>query len=115
MSGCQRVFCPDCGQSTEVTEIDITVDCDTCGSTYDVEENTESPEDEDYDDDLDYFDDELDFADPGGNSALRRATPDNPRDQPCPTCGGQNLLTPADVELGYQCDGCADRAERGGW
>lgn len=51
------------------------------------------------------------FADPGGRSALRAATPDNPRDQPCPTCGAENVLTPADVARGYQCDRCADRAE----
>jgi hypothetical protein len=53
------------------------------------------------------------FADPGGNSALRAATPDNPRNLPCPTCGQPNRLTPADRALGYQCDTCADRAERG--
>jgi hypothetical protein len=35
-----------------------------------------------------------DFADPGGRSALRAATP-------------------ADKRLGYQCDACADRAEGG--
>lgn len=55
------------------------------------------------------------FADPGGSSALRAASEDNPRDRPCPTCGGENLLTREDVALGYQCDGCADRAERGGY
>ena len=61
-----------------------------------------------------YGDDEgLDFADPGGRSALRAATKSNPRNQPCPTCGGEDRLTPADVQLGYQCDPCADRAERG--
>lgn len=53
------------------------------------------------------------FADPGGNSALRAATPDNPRDQDCPNCGGKNLLTREDVALGYQCDRCADALERG--
>jgi hypothetical protein len=53
------------------------------------------------------------FADPGGNSALRRASADNPRNRPCPTCGTENVLTPADVAQGYQCDACADRAERG--
>lgn len=55
------------------------------------------------------------FADPGGNSALRRASPANPRNRPCPTCGEPNRLTPADVGLGYQCDSCADRAEGGGY
>jgi hypothetical protein len=53
------------------------------------------------------------FADPGGNSALRAATPDNPRNLPCPNCGEENMLTPADVARHYQCDGCADALERG--
>ena len=58
-------------------------------------------------------DDRSMFADPGGNSALRAATADNPRDLPCPTCRQPNRLTPADKALGYQCDTCADMAERG--
>lgn len=58
-------------------------------------------------------DEECDFADPGGTSALRRATKSNPRNLPCPTCGQPNRLTPADKARGYQCDACADRAERG--
>ena len=53
------------------------------------------------------------FADPGGNSALRCATVDNPRNLPCPTCRVENVLTPEDEALGYQCNRCADRAERG--
>ena len=59
-----------------------------------------------------YHDDE-DFADPGGNSSLRAATKNNPRNLPCPTCGDENVLTPKDRALGYQCDRCADRAEMG--
>ena len=59
--------------------------------------------------------DDIDFADPGGESALRRPTRDNPRIHPCPTCGEPNRLTPADVSLGYQCDACADRAEGKSW
>lgn len=58
------------------------------------------------------------FEFPGANSALRRATLDNPRNLPCPTCGKPNRLTPKDVALGYQCDHCADAVERGqevGW
>lgn len=69
---------------------------------------------EDYDSDFDDYDhDEFDcdFQDPGGNSALRRETPDNPRIYPCPTCGMQNTLTTKDVALGYQCDQCANRDE----
>ena len=68
---------------------------------------------DDYDeDDLD-LEDRIHFADPGGNSALRAATRDNPRSLPCPTCHAPNRLTPADVALGYQCDSCADRCEAG--
>lgn len=63
-------------------------------------------------DDEDEFDD---FADPGGRSALRAATPTNPRNLRCPTCNEPNRLTPKDVALGYQCDDCADRDERGGY
>lgn len=55
------------------------------------------------------------FADPGGNSALRAASKRNPRNLPCPSCGAKNRLTPADRARGYQCDSCADRAERGGY
>lgn len=61
----------------------------------------------DYGDD----DDEIEFADPGGHSALRAAGPGNPRNLPCPSCGQPDRLTPADQALGYQCDACADRAE----
>jgi hypothetical protein len=62
-------------------------------------------------DDFDEDDGEPVFADPGGRSALRAASDDNPRDRPCPSCGSPNRLTPADVALGYQCDDCADSAE----
>ncbi len=51
------------------------------------------------------------FADPGGNSALRRASRSNPRNLPCPTCEQPNRLTPADRARGYQCDRCSDRDE----
>lgn len=68
--------------------------------------------------DDDRFDDEgydldCDFADPGGNSALRASSPSNPRNLPCPDCGAENVLTPADQARGYCCDRCADRKERG--
>lgn len=67
---------------------------------------------DDYDDDRDdyYFDD---FADPGGESALRAASASNPRNLPCPTCKAPNKLTPKDRALGYQCDACARRDEMG--
>lgn len=72
----------------------------------------ESENDMDGNDD-DYMDrdliDGVGFASEG--SALRAATRDNPRSLPCPTCGEPNRLTPIDVQRGYQCDGCADRAE----
>jgi len=70
------------------------------------------PPEED-DDDFDDFDDREEFADPGGRSALRAETEDNPRNLPCPTCGEENRLTPADVALHYQCNRCADMLERG--
>ena len=77
-----------------------------------------SDDDDDYDGesklDLDYGDDDLDFADPHGNSALRAASHNDPRNLPCPTCGHPNMLTRADAARGYQCDSCADAAERGG-
>ncbi len=76
-------------------------------------------DEDDYDGREDDYDGEdlidgVGFADPGGRSALRAATPNNPRDQPCPTCGAENVLTHIDVQRHYQCDGCADRAERRG-
>ena len=61
----------------------------------------------------DDYDECCDFADPTGHSALRAASESNPRIYPCPNCGAENVLTPADVQLGYQCDACADRAESG--
>lgn len=67
--------------------------------------------DEDFDEDLI---DGVGFADPGGRSSLRAATPDNPRDRPCPTCGAEDVLTRLDVAAGYQCNRCADRDEGGG-
>jgi hypothetical protein len=66
-----------------------------------------------YHDDDDYLIDGVGFEYPGANSALRRATPSNPRNLPCPTCGQPDRLTPLDRARGYQCDSCADRAERG--
>ena len=69
----------------------------------------------DYGDGYPHDYDDCDFADPGGRSALRRATKRNPRNLPCPTCKEPNRLTPADRAHGYQCDACADRNEGGGW
>ena len=67
-----------------------------------------------YNEDHEYYgdcEDSIQFANPG--SALRLATKRNPRNLPCPNCGAKNRLTPADRSLGYQCDECADKAERG--
>ena len=61
----------------------------------------------------DYDDDRSMFADPGGNSALRAESRTNPRNLPCPTCCEPNRLTRADRSRGYQCDQCANEAERG--
>jgi hypothetical protein len=57
--------------------------------------------------------DGIEFADPGGRSALRAARRGNPRNRSCPNCKRRNVLTPADVARGYQCDRCADAAEGG--
>jgi hypothetical protein len=53
------------------------------------------------------------FADPGGESALHPETRESPRNLPCPSCGEPNRLTRLDRAKGYQCDSCADMAERG--
>lgn len=69
-----------------------------------------------YGDDQDWEEDiGIEFADPGGNSALRAASEFNPRVYPCPTCKEPEVLTLQDVRLGYQCDRCADLQERGGY
>jgi hypothetical protein len=95
--------CEMCGDDCEYdSEVCI---CDACQREIDAE-NAHDGED-------DYLIDGVGFADPGGNSALRAETPDNPRIYPCPTCGAPNRLTPIDVQRGYQCDSCADRDERG--
>jgi len=59
------------------------------------------------------YEGDIAFADPGGKSALRAATSNNPRNLPCPNCGRKNVLTPEDWQRGYQCDNCADELERG--
>jgi len=65
-----------------------------------------------YSDEQAFFDD-MDFADPGGTSALRAESAGNPRNLPCPTCEEPNRLTPRDRDRGYQCDDCANHAEFG--
>lgn len=77
------------------------------------EEAEDEFDDDNYDEYGDCDSDRIHFANPGSNSALRAATADNPRDRPCPTCERPNLLTREDVRLGYCCDSCADKAEKG--
>ena len=100
--------CTECGAPCDVDGL-----CDDCRDPYE----DYDPGQDCYYDDWDMIDPHSrgcsDFADPGGNSALRAATPDNPRNLPCPTCGRKNMLTPADRARGYQCDICADELERG--
>ena len=62
-----------------------------------------------------YDDDRSQFQDPGGRSALRRASARNLRNLPCPTCEKPNKLTAADRARGYQCDACADADEGMGY
>lgn len=91
-------------------------ECEECGVELNEDEDeicTACRTDWDYDDDCDYRIDGVGFADPGGRSALRAETADNPRIFPCPTCGAKNVLTKIDVQRGYQCNRCADLAERG--
>lgn len=83
-----------------------------------ISEGESFDEDEDdfvYDKEEDYLIDGVGFADPGGNSALRAATPKNPRNLPCGQCGTPDVLTPLDKQRGYVCDACAERAEGHGW
>jgi ribosomal protein L37AE/L43A len=91
-------------------------DCDNCGRAVMERELTDDGCVHcDRDDDGDDETSGIHFADPGGRSALRAASASNPRDLPCPNCGAPNVLTPQDRALGYQCDRCADQAERGGY
>ncbi len=53
------------------------------------------------------------FANPDGSSALRAASRRNPRNRPCPQCGQENRLTPADIAHHYVCDECANQNEQG--
>lgn len=66
-----------------------------------------------HDEEEDYLIDGVGFAREG--SALRAETASNPRIYSCPNCDAPNVLTRFDVARGYQCDRCADAAERGGW
>jgi len=103
-------ICYGCGEEQEEGDeyqlVNGKVYCEPCV------EDSEAFDDEYYDDD-DYLIDGVGFADSSGKSALRAATPTNPRDQPCPQCGAQDVLTPIDVSHHYVCDRCADQNEGG--
>ena len=99
-------YCSNCDEENPIEELA----CMYC----DEEQPDPADEDPDYGDPHDdYYEDRIHFADPGGRSALRAESYDNPRNFPCPTCDSPNRLTPADVARGYQCDSCANKAERG--
>jgi hypothetical protein len=104
--------CPKCGSDeTILTNGAGRCECLDCDFSWQADDTWRGVvRDREYDDDLI---DGVGFADPGGNSALRAATPTNPRNLPCPSCGRPNRLTPADRARGYQCDACADACERG--
>jgi hypothetical protein len=108
--------CPECGSENCIQRGSATVPCSHCGAPadgnahcnrcgarihYDYDNLDASPMN--------------DFAQPGGNSALRAASVRNPRIFPCPDCETPDVLTAADKALGYCCDRCADRKERGGY
>lgn len=95
---------------TVVEDAEVVV-CDDCGAYAKTKEavahnqGCEPGESERW---ADYYNDQPDedvqFFDPGGQSALRAGV----RNKPCPTCGEPNKLTEEDVVLGYQCDACAE-------
>jgi formylmethanofuran dehydrogenase subunit E len=105
----QPTECQGCGEVLNVGD-DVFVRegeemCEGCAEDYDDGERC-------WEDD-EYPIDGVGFADPGGTSALRAETEDNPRNLPCGGCGRENVLTPLDKQAGYVCDVCADQAERG--
>lgn len=100
----QAKLCIGCGEPLNEEPAD---DCNYPDDHYDPSEEYDNMDDPMFDD----IRDRMMFADPGGKSALRAETPDNPRIHPCPTCKAPNKLTPADVAAGYQCDRCAERDE----
>lgn len=83
--------------------------CRICGEECHGDHEDHDPEEPPYDEE----DDRSEFADPGGESALRASSRSNPRNLPCPACHATNVLTPKDQALGYQCDACATATERG--
>ena len=112
--GGDEFFCADCGEECD-SEFGMSHDglCEDCDRE---RRRDEAQSDAAYFAEMDDpLIDGVGFADPGGRSALRAATPDNPRVHSCPTCKAPNVLTRLDVARGYQCDRCADRDEGGGY
>jgi hypothetical protein len=106
--------CPECGSEDARPAGNAGISCSHCGATCHGEAYCHRCGDRvHYDYDALSTSPMQPFADPGGNSALRAASARNPRIFPCPSCGEPDRLTPADRALGYQCNACADRAERG--
>jgi hypothetical protein len=116
---CGDEKCCECEEPLEEGEdmyVASKAGCETyCEGCYEEMSDNECYDDRDYGDD-DYPIDGVGFADPGGHSSLRAETESNPRDQDCPQCGAENVLTRIDRQRHYVCNGCADRAEgRGGY
>jgi hypothetical protein len=73
-------------------------------------------DDDNYDDESDEYRDSAEYGDDHdptmfANSGSALSVGD--RTKPCPTCGEPDKLTIKDARMGYQCDDCADTAERG--
>jgi DNA-directed RNA polymerase subunit RPC12/RpoP len=47
------------------------------------------------------------------HASIRATNRRNPQRYDCPTCGAKRALSAHQKQQGYQCDGCADRAEGG--
>lgn len=118
MDGCDADACADCGFLFDTeegsAEVLLFAGESLCEGCMDEREDARRSDEADTREEG-YLIDGVGFADPGGNSALRAATESNPRNLPCPSCGAPDALTPADRARGYQCDGCALRAEGGGY
>lgn len=100
--GYDEIICPSCGHENDFEDTAL------------VEGKVEDTYHDDFFGTYDNYEiDGVGFADPGGKSALRAATKDNPRNLSCPNCGEPNRLTPIDQQQGYQCDTCADQIEMG--
>lgn len=106
----EELFCVNCEEEFDSEDLDEHGFCHECSEE---EARNDGAFDSRYCDEDDYRIDGVGFADPGGNSALRAETHENPRNLPCPNCGEPDRLTPLDRARGYQCDSCANQAERG--